>query len=61
MDKVFELKLASGKTVKWHGEDGEDAARRFVDCCPTETVVAWRYPAVAVVVGIPSMVEANNE
>lgn len=28
----FDLKLADGKTESWPGEDGEDAARRYVDC-----------------------------
>lgn len=38
----FDLKLANGKTVTWSGEDGENAARRYVDCHRDDAVVAWR-------------------
>ncbi len=41
MEREYELKLATGKVVKWTGTSGEDAARRYVDCVPA-TVVAWR-------------------
>ncbi len=27
----YELKRADGKVVTWNGDDGEDAARRYVD------------------------------
>lgn len=43
-EQLFELKLASGKVVTWHGTDGINASRRYVDCNRDETVVAWRYP-----------------
>ena len=42
--EVFELKLADGSTVKWEGESGEHAARRYVDLHPGAVVFAWRYP-----------------
>jgi len=38
----FRLKLASGKVVEWEGEDGEDAARRYVDVFQDATVVAHK-------------------
>jgi hypothetical protein len=38
----FELKLANGKNVEWSGSDGEDAARRYVDCHRDDAVVAHR-------------------
>lgn len=34
------LRTADGKTVQWPGEDGEDAARRYVDCHRGVTIVA---------------------
>ena len=42
MQERYQLKLASGKVVEWVGEDGVDAARRYVDCHQTKTVVATR-------------------
>lgn len=42
-EQEFELKLASGKTVKWTGKNGEHAARRYVSIHTDETVIAWRY------------------
>lgn len=45
---TYELKLADGRVVAWDGRDGEDAARRYVDCHREATVVAWRYPRVGV-------------
>lgn len=38
----YELKLASGKVVKWVGRGGVDAAERYVDCFQDAAVVAWR-------------------
>ena len=38
----YELRLRGGKTVEWDGADGEDAARRYVDCYKTAVVVAFR-------------------
>lgn len=38
----FELKLQTGKVVEWDGKDGEDAARRYVDCHREAAVVASR-------------------
>ncbi len=51
-EQPFELKLDTGKVVTWPGADGEDAARRYVDCHRTPTggtytVVAWRHPSAA--------------
>ena len=38
----FELKVDGKRNpVTWSGSDGEDAARRYVDCCGG-TVIAWR-------------------
>jgi hypothetical protein len=42
MERLFELKLATGKVVEWSGIDGENAARRYVDCHREAAVVAWR-------------------
>lgn len=46
MPQRYELKLATGKTVEWDGESGEDAARRYVDAMRVAgkpaTVVASR-------------------
>jgi len=36
----FELKLANGKNIVWTGTSEIDAAHRYVDCNPTETVIA---------------------
>lgn len=41
MEREYEL-LANGKTVKWVGTDGIDAAKRYVDCHREATVTAWR-------------------
>lgn len=41
MTRKYDLLLANGKVATWSGEDGEDAARRYVDCKGGE-VVAWR-------------------
>jgi hypothetical protein len=50
---MFELMLADGKHIVWEGTDGEDAARRYVDCCGG-TVIAWRnYPRHGLFVGAP--------
>jgi hypothetical protein len=38
----WELKLADGKRVEWEGDDGEDAARRYVDVHRDAAVVATR-------------------
>lgn len=46
-EQRFELKLADGRVVDWVGNDGEDAARRYVDC-KGGTVVAWRTPRVGI-------------
>jgi hypothetical protein len=44
-EQQWELKLADGKRVVWSGRDGEDAARRYVDCHRDAAVVATRsYP-----------------
>lgn len=39
---TFELKLADRRVVVWEGEDGIDAARRYVDCHRDATVIAFR-------------------
>ena len=57
MERTFNLKLASGKIVKWNGKDGEDAARRYVDTFPSETVIAWRYPKFELVPGMINIVQ----
>ena len=41
MEREYEL-LANGKWVKWVGTDGENAARRYVDCHREATITAWR-------------------
>lgn len=40
--REWELKLADGRVVTWQGRDGEDAARRYVDCHREAEVVASR-------------------
>lgn len=45
---TFDLKLASGRVVQWEGDDGEDAARRYVDAHREAVVVAWREPRIYV-------------
>lgn len=42
MQREFELELTNGKVVTWHGTDGENAARRYVDCKRDTGVIAWR-------------------
>jgi hypothetical protein len=42
MPARWELKLADGRVVEWPGEDGEDAARRYVDGHRDAVVVAVR-------------------
>ena len=51
---VFDLKLASGKVVRWEGQSGEDAARRYVDTFRGETVIAWRVPPQGLRIGLHS-------
>lgn len=51
VEREFDLKLADGRVVQWHGRDGADAARRYVDC-KGGTVVAWREPRVQLVIGV---------
>ena len=38
----YELKLKDGKVVTWEGDNGEHAARRYVDCYQDSVVVATR-------------------
>ncbi len=42
METDYELKLASGKVVKWTGDTGENAAKRYVDMHRDCSVIAWR-------------------
>ncbi len=54
----YELKLASGKTVVWDGEDGIKAALRYVDAHPTEKVLAWRdYPRHGIFFGVQNIID----
>jgi hypothetical protein len=48
----FELKLATGKTIRWPGRDGEDACRRCTDCTGNQ-VVAWRPIRHGLFIGAP--------
>lgn len=57
MEKTYELKLASGKVVKWEGKNGIDAAQRFVDCHRTEAVVATREVQHGLFFGIKNIIE----
>ena len=62
MDKQYELKLASGKTVIFEGETPQDAARRFVDLFRDETVIAWRnYPRHGLIIGTKPIVETGGD
>lgn len=53
----YQLKLSDGSTPTWDGETGEDACRRYADCCghrhaPGTQIVAWRtWPRTGVFVG----------
>ncbi|KKN74840.1 hypothetical protein LCGC14_0385890 [marine sediment metagenome] len=47
-DREYELKLQGGKVATWPGGNGEDAARRYVDCFRDAVVVAWRTPRFGV-------------
>jgi hypothetical protein len=38
----YDLKLAGGGQVTWPGQDGRDAATRYVDCHRDAKIVAWR-------------------
>jgi hypothetical protein len=38
----YELKLSSGKTAVWDGKNGTDAAQRYADAHPGESVTEWR-------------------
>lgn len=45
MKRSYELKLSTGKTVIWEGENGEDACKYYAETHPGSIVVAWRdYP-----------------
>jgi hypothetical protein len=52
---TYELKLADGTLVCWDGTSGEDASRRYADCHPSASVVAWRYPTPELFIGILPM------
>lgn len=41
-EQWFELKLANGRTARWTGSSGPDAARRYVDVHRDAAVVATR-------------------
>ena len=58
----YQLKLTSGKVVRWTGSSGEDAARRYVASHPDEIVYAWRvYPRQGVLAGMPrQIIEAKR-
>lgn len=47
----FELLVNGGKIVKWDGNTGQDAARRYADSHPSVTVYATRPPPVMIVIG----------
>lgn len=45
MNAPFELKVeGQAKPVEWDGQDGPDAARRYVAAHPGAVVTAWRTP-----------------
>ena len=39
---MFDLMLSDRSVVTRQGRDGEEAARRYVDCHREATVIAWR-------------------
>jgi hypothetical protein len=51
MNRTYDLKLDTGAVVQWSGENGVDAARRYVDC-KGGAVVAWREPRCELVIGV---------
>lgn len=42
IERVYELKLESGKVVTWTGKDGPDAASKYVASHPGVRVIAYR-------------------
>ncbi|MDP2945876.1 MAG: hypothetical protein Q8N61_00255 [bacterium] len=59
-EQEFELKLATGKFVTWNGQDGEEAARRYVDCFRGVKVVAWRWPRHGLFIGMRRILEPGD-
>ena len=57
MTKQYELKLKGGGTVVWEGEDGINAARRYVDIKQGAVVIAWRdYPRYGIFTGSQNII-----
>lgn len=50
---TYELKLGDGRTARWEGASGENAAIRYADAHPGAVVVAWREPRAQLLVGGP--------
>jgi hypothetical protein len=50
---IYELKLSDGKTARWEGTSGENAAQRCADALRV-SVVAWREPRAQLLVGPPA-------
>lgn len=45
MNQLFELKVeGQAKSVEWDGQDGPDAARRYVAAHPGAVVTGYRTP-----------------
>jgi hypothetical protein len=58
-EREFELLLLGDEKspteiVRWSGKDGEDAARRYVDCHRDASVIAWREIAHGLFIGAPT-------
>jgi hypothetical protein len=56
----FELKLQTGREVKWEGDNGEAASRDYVDSHPDQVVVAWRWPRGGIYLGIRDIIEPGD-
>jgi hypothetical protein len=57
MKRNYELKLSTGKTVIWEGENGEDACKYYAETHPGVTVIAWRdYPRHGVFLVHPNQI-----
>ena len=52
IEREWELKLQTGKTVTWTGKTGEDAAWRYVDCHREATIIAYRQPRYGIFPGV---------
>ena len=60
MDREFDLKLSSGKTVTWLGRSGIEAATRYASCFPGTVVIAWRWKTTGIGIGLGHIIEPGD-